>query len=224
MRPIVHQYDQGKFDFAAAFREIYRVDDLSTLHADSPMEVLTWQTDQATVFHRQFYAAFDEHIRSRYRGFVAAVAPKVLGTGEFCFQRVPTVRVHLPGNLAVGEFHTDGDYNHKQREVNFWVPVTPTWGSNSVWIEQELGQHDYAPVSLAPGEMIVFDAVNWSHGNKINETGACRVSFDFRCIRLSEYEETGLRSVDAGKGMWIGDYFDVLTEQELAGAGGTQAA
>jgi hypothetical protein len=220
MRPVVHCYDKEEFDFVKTFREIYGVDDLAALRAETPLDVLTWKTDQRTEFHRRFYDAFEDRMRDLYRRFVAKVVPDVLGTADFCFQRVPTVRVHLPENVAVGEFHTDGDYNHGQGEVNFWVPVTPTWGSNSVWIEREPGRGDHAPTSLAPGEMIVFDAVNWNHGNKINDTGACRVSFDFRCVRLADYAETDVRTVDAEKGLWIGDYFDVFDTADGGGVRG----
>ncbi|GLU48714.1 hypothetical protein [Nocardiopsis ansamitocini] len=210
MRPTIHDYDTTEFDFVSVMSDIYGVDELSRLVPGTPMERLTWKTDQATRFHAKFYDAFEAKVQDLYRGFLASFVPGVLGTTEFCFQRVPTFRVHFPGNVAVGNFHTDGDYNHGQGEVNFWVPFTPTWGSNAVWIEEELGSKDYRPVSLDPGQVLVFDAVNWSHGNKVNETESTRVSFDFRCIRLTDYRPSELSTVDAKRGLWIGDYFDVF--------------
>ncbi|WP_424530084.1 hypothetical protein ACOZ38_10920 [Sphaerisporangium viridialbum] len=210
MHPAVHDYDSTKFDFVSILSGIYDVDDLAKLRADVPIDVLTVETDQATDFHAKFYDAFEPSIRTLYREFIASIVPDVLKTDEFCFQRVPTFRIHLPGNVAVGEFHTDGDYNHGDGEINFWVPFTPAWGSNSVWIEDELGSAKYEPVTLNPGQALVFDAVNWSHGNVVNETGHTRVSFDFRCIPLKNYTASTLKSVDAGLGLWIGEYFDVL--------------
>jgi hypothetical protein len=210
MRPTVHRYDEKAFDFAAILRRMYDVEDLAKLRADEPLDRLTVETDQATALHARFYDEFAGQVSGLYREFVATVVPEVIGTTDFCFQRVPTFRVHLPGNVAVGEFHTDGDYNHRDGEINFWVPFTPAFGSNSVWIEKELGSADYQPATVEPGEALVFDAVHWSHGNVLNETGSTRVSFDFRCIKMSDYEGTELRSVDAGLGLWIGEYFDVL--------------
>lgn len=210
MRPSVHWYDPTRFDFGSILRRIYGVDDLASLRPDIPLDLLTWQTDQTTDFHAAFYEAFESDVKDLYREFVGAFVPEVLDTKDFCFQRVPTLRVHLPGNVAVGEFHTDGDYNHSAGEINFWVPFTRAWGTNSVWIEQELGGTDYRPAELVPGQVLKFDAVHWSHGNKINDTGSTRVSFDFRCIPMADFTPSELRTVDAKRGLWIGDYFDVL--------------
>lgn len=107
---------------------------------------------------------------------MADFVPAILDTKEFCFQRVPTFRPHFPGNVAVGKFHTDGDYNHEDGEGNFWVPFTSAWGTNSAWIETELGNADYQPWKLTPGQVLKFAAVHWRHGNKVNDTGQCKES------------------------------------------------
>jgi len=39
--------------------------------------------------------------------------PTSLDVKDFCSQRVPTLRLHFPGNITVGESHADGDYNRK---------------------------------------------------------------------------------------------------------------
>src|SRR3954454_22182362 len=119
MEPRVEHYELAQFDFRSAVSALFGTTDLSTLGADDQIELLTRATDQSTTYHRAFYEAFDEHIAPLYREFVATFVPTVLGTKDFCFQRSPTFRVHLPGNVGVGEFHTDGDYNHRTGEVNF---------------------------------------------------------------------------------------------------------
>jgi ectoine hydroxylase-related dioxygenase (phytanoyl-CoA dioxygenase family) len=210
MEPRIEHYDLEKFDFVAALGRIFDEVDLTALGSDAQYARLTRATDQSTDYHRMFYAAFESELSTLFRAFVADFVPSVLGTTEFCFQRSPTFRVHLPDNIAVGEFHVDGDYNHQDGEVNFWVPLTPVWGSNSLWIEETLGGRDYQPVVLKPGELLVFDAVNWRHGNMTNTTGSTRVSFDFRCVPLKSYVPSGLRTVSAGRTLNIGDYFDVL--------------
>jgi hypothetical protein len=210
MQPTIHHYDLARFNFIEALCQIFGADDLAQLFPATPLDVLTVKTDQTTKFHAKFYAAFDARIRSRYRELVATIVPGILGTQDFCFQKVPTFRISLPGNVAVGEFHTDGDYNHSDGEINFWIPFTPAWGSNSIWVEDELGSERYEAMTLNPGQVLVFDAVNWNHGNRINETGHTRVSFDFRCIPMANYAASPLRTVDAGHGLWIGDYFDVF--------------
>ncbi len=209
MRPSVHQYDPTRFDFVSVLRRIYGIDDLASLAPEAPLELLTWENDQSTDFHAAFYRVFDSEVRDLYREFVANLVPEVLGTKEFCFQRVPTFRVHLPNNMAVCEFHTDADFNHGPGEINFWVPFTRTWGTNTVWVEQEVGRGDYQPAELVPGQVVVFDGVHLRHGNKINDTGSTRVSFDFRCIPMADYAPSNLRTATK-RGLWIGEYFDVL--------------
>jgi hypothetical protein len=119
--------------------------------------------------------------------------------------------VHLKDNVAVGEFHRDGDYNHPQGERNYWLPLTPAWDTNTVWIESG-GPGSYRPANAVPGEFVQFDAVNTVHGNYTNDTGATRVSFDFRCIPLDDYEETEKVTVNAGRRLVIGDYYKVQSE------------
>jgi ectoine hydroxylase-related dioxygenase (phytanoyl-CoA dioxygenase family) len=123
---------------------------------------------------------------------------------------VPTFRVHLPDNLAVGEFHTDGAYHHQQGEINFWLPVTEAFDTNSLWIESEPGRADFSPVRLTPGQVYMFDGVNLSHGNKVNRTGVTRVSFDFRLISRHRFTNTDHVSVSAGRRMSIGHYWSAL--------------
>src|SRR5947199_244560 len=72
------------------------------------------------------------------------------------YQRVPTFRVQVPGNLSVGEFHRDKDYNHTEQEINWWVPLTPAYESNTVWLETEPDKGDYFPCAMEPGEILVF--------------------------------------------------------------------
>jgi hypothetical protein len=217
MEPRIEQYDLDRFDFVAALGRIFDEVDLGRLGSDVRYARLTRATDQSTDYHRRFYDAFESELSTLFRAFVADFVPSILGTAEFCFQRSPTFRVHLPDNVAVGEFHVDGDYNHQNGEVNFWVPLTPVWGSNSLWIEETLGGGDYKPVVLKPGELLVFDAVNWRHGNIANSTGSTRVSFDFRCVPMESYVPSDLRTVSAGRTLNIGDYFDVLDQRGESG-------
>jgi ectoine hydroxylase-related dioxygenase (phytanoyl-CoA dioxygenase family) len=88
--------------------------------------------------------------------------------------------------------------------------LTPVWGTNTIWIEQNQGKADYVPVEMAPGQLLVFDGVNLMHGNKLNDTGSTRVSFDFRCVPMSRYEPTEKRTVSSGIRLALGEYFDLM--------------
>jgi hypothetical protein len=166
-----------------------------------------WQreTDQQSIWHKAFYSAFHGWKRLWSRFIVDEIAPMI---GEpFIYQAVPTFRVHLPGNVAVGEFHTDGDYNHPVGEINFWLPLTKAWGSNTVWVESNRGSGRYQPLEVAPGEVAIFDAIHLRHGNYCNRTGKTRVSFDFRCLPVRFAQETEAASVNTGMRFVRGGYY-----------------
>ena len=69
------------------------------------------------------------------------------------YQAEPTLRVHLAGTgRSLGVPHVDADYFHQPGELNWWLPLTPCWGSNTLWCESEPGAADYAPFELrGPG-------------------------------------------------------------------------
>ena len=179
-------YDETAFPFRELVREHLNVYDLSRLHelvhADG---VFQRENDQSTWAHRRFYEIGEPVV----------------------FQRIPTFRVHLPGNVAVGEFHRDTEYHHLPAAVNFWLPLTPTSGNNSVWIEQD---GDMAAPSLGPGQVLAFDGVGLYHGNKLNDTSHTRVSFDVRIVPESKFVPSEEGSVNTGVKMVIGGYYATL--------------
>lgn len=46
-------------------------------------------------------------------------------------QTVPVFRVFLPEHLAVGPRHRDESYHEQPNEINFWLPLTDAFDSNS---------------------------------------------------------------------------------------------
>jgi hypothetical protein len=169
-------YSLDEYPFPELVAASISEDDMSSLTSSGPR--WTWETDQSSPWHRLFYAGFASW-RSTYNNFVRAViAPHV---GEpFYYQATPTFRVHLPGNVAVGEFHVDAKYHHPQGEETFWLPLTDATGTSSVWVADD---DDVLHLFEArPGDVMKFSAVTRRHGNKLNTTGRSRVSFDFRCL------------------------------------------
>lgn len=172
----VHTYSLATYPFPMWVEYSLRAGNLAWLSADGPR--WTDRTDQKSAWHRSFYDAFKEW-RHVYRQFVRRVIAQLVGE-PFYFQAVPTFRVHLPDNVAVGNFHTDATYHHPLGETTFWVPLTRAHDTSSVWIEDDAGELR-AP-DVVTGDMVEFSAVTRRHGNLVNETGYSRVSFDFRCI------------------------------------------
>lgn len=169
-------YPLEDYPFPTLVADTLGIDDLTGLSANLARR--TWRTDQQSPWHGFFYSAFDSW-RDVYVALVREViAPHV---GEpFYYQNVPTFRVQLPGNVAVGEFHTDAQYHHPLGEQSFWLPLTHAYGTCTLWIADD--DDELHAVDARPGQIAQFAAVTRRHGNKLNQTGRSRVSFDFRCL------------------------------------------
>ncbi len=200
----VLEYDQDRWLIVQDMRSMLGVHDLTSI--ESNMDLVTRETDQKTPLHERFYKSWG-HAPALHRRYaeivkeVCAVHMKEIGHNPpFLFQMVPTFRLSIPGNMAVGEFHTDGKYHHPDGEINFWMPLTPAYGTNSLWIQRAADRELY-PVELNPGEILAFDAVNRLHGNYVNTTGVARVSLDFRLISK---ERIGWKGKPVGKAINTG--------------------
>jgi hypothetical protein len=175
----IFEYDLDEYPWPRWVESMLDVVDLTGLIEDLPLR--TWRTDQQSPWHDRFYAEFERApmVAATYQRFVhEVIAPRM--TEPFCYQRVPTFRVQLPGNFAVGEFHRDAQYGHPPGELSHWLPLTHAVETSSVWIEDDDGAV-HAP-EVWPGDVVVFDAVSRKHGNYVNRTGRSRVSFDFRTL------------------------------------------
>ena len=63
---------------------------------------------------------------------------------------------------------------HPSEEVNFLLPFTPMYDTNSLWLESASGRGDFQPLSLQPGHFASFYGNKWRHFNKINTSGKSR--------------------------------------------------
>lgn len=209
----VKNFDAQRFDFASLVGQALDVEDLSALHADGARYGRFDRAhDQSTAFHARFYEWLKDApvFESLYVAFLKEVAVPMF-TEQVLYQRIPNLRVHLPGNVAVGEFHRDSDYHHGSGEINIWTPLTRAWDSNTVWIESEPNKGDFSAIPMDYGQFLVFDGANLRHGNHPNKTGVTRVSLDFRVLPRSAYRPRDDRSVNQQMRFTIGEYFEVLS-------------
>jgi ectoine hydroxylase-related dioxygenase (phytanoyl-CoA dioxygenase family) len=210
LQPRVIKYDEARFPWAANFTRMFG--DLTQVHREREYPFFTRESDQQTVYHKVFYdLARTETFQKLYRSFVEAIVEHNLGPiqpGDV-YQTIPTFRVHLPGNVAVGEFHRDSDYGHDTHEINIWVPITPVFKESAVWIEDADGI-SYKAWPCQPGQALIFDGANTQHGNVPNTSGFTRVSFDFRIMSYMFYQETERRSINSKMKFVIGEFWSEL--------------
>lgn len=123
------------------------------------------------------------------------ILPHVGDPQGIVFQRRPTFRCHVAkGGEATGKVHNDSQYGHSRCELNFWLPLTRTVGSNSLFAESAPGAKDFAPFELEYGQCQRFWGAQCVHYTEPNETDLTRVSIDFRVLPRSCHEDgTGYR-------------------------------
>ena len=189
---------------------------ISDLHFHKSYDLFERQNDQSTIWHRCFYKMIreDKSFNDVYVKFLKdKIKPRF--NEEIVYQNIPTFRVHLPGNISVGEFHKDKHYRDEKwanqvRELNYFLPLTKAYGTNTIWAETEEDLGDYREIRADYGECVEWCATKLTHGNKQNITRNTRVSFDFRVIPKSRYVESEHLTINTKIPFGIGGYYGVL--------------
>jgi len=210
-------YDSNKFNFAALYESVIGVAPLHTLHnteLNTYKSVLERKHDQHTVFHKRYYDSFKEVFEPLYTEFIREVVRPVYGEA-IVYQTIPTFRVHLNGNIAVGEFHKDKWYRDEEwhtdvHEDNFFLPFTDAFGNNTIWAETEEDKGDFAPIECKYGQTVQWDGTHLTHGNKTNDTDYTRVSFDFRVMKAVNYRPSTKGSINMNTKFEVGGYYTLL--------------
>jgi hypothetical protein len=228
----IFEYDLEIFNFSELFLNhlsvLVDVCSLQDLHLNLPSELLphesiTENNDQSLEIYKTLYSidkGFDLHINqefgvflNKYKKFVNYLSSTIFKE-TLIYQRRPTLRVHFPESKAVGVFHRDRDYNHPIEEINIWVPITSAINTNSIWIESKFGKEDYSPINLNDGQAVIFDS-GLKHGNKINTENLTRLSFNFRVIPESKWENAKTKkpksSISQSLKLELNDYYDVTS-------------
>lgn len=209
MNSNIYTYDTFRYNFKDIICDALNVSNLETLHENSNYDVLVRETDQSTKWHERFYKNNLE-FSNLYLKFVKEIIKPIFDNELLVYQTIPTFRVHLVGNVAVGEFHRDRDYGHSINETNFWIPFTNAFSTNTIWIESQEGKEDVTPCLVNYGEILKFDGPNLLHGNKINTTNITRVSVDFRVVKYLEFVPSNKTSINTNKKFDIGNYFSIV--------------
>jgi len=220
MKKITHNgmkkitYSTKDYDFNSLIKEWLQVDDLTTLHKLSDYkEIFSREKDQSSEWHQTFYNKIrnDSSFFDLYERFLADVIKPTHEEG-IVYQKIPTFRVHLSGNIAVGEWHKDKAYREDGwsdlvKEINYYLPFTDTNDENTIWVESEEDKGDFSPMILKYGECMKWDGVNLMHGNKVNSSDKTRVSVDFRVIDKKNYVPSEHGSINMKIPFSIGGYY-----------------
>jgi hypothetical protein len=207
--PYKLQYSTESFPFKEKIISILDEQDLEYIHLRDKIDVLSRDKDQYTKWHKKYYDSFKDVISPLYVSLVDHLK-NVFEYEEVIYQKIPTFRIHQVGNLGVGEWHKDKSYNHGTSEVNFWLPFTDTYETNTIWSESKEDLGDYQPYDVKYGEILVFSGANLMHGNKINTTNHTRVSMDFRLVDPKRFSPNQEGSINMKTPFDIGGYFEKI--------------
>lgn len=188
----LYEYDIAAYNFPQIIADYLRVDDLASLRSDvedaAGQNSLYKNMEQATPY-RRLYACLNgpagQRFYDTYQRFVREVIQPQYGEAIF-YQQRPSHRILFSNNPGASRFHRDRDYGHSPVEINYSVPQTDAFGTNTFWIESEEGKEDFAPIEMRLGQFVRFHGASLMHGAKANTTGRSRVSFDFRVVPLSQ--------------------------------------
>jgi ectoine hydroxylase-related dioxygenase (phytanoyl-CoA dioxygenase family) len=208
-KPFFIEYNTELYNFRKCIEEMMGNSDLEHLHLLQNYSLLDREHDQSTIWHKKYYDQFSK-FNEIYIAFIKNYLKPLLGIEKLVYQKIPTFRVHLVGNLAVGEWHKDRTYHHGRTEVNCWLPFTNTFGNNTIWTESEEDLGDYKPYEVNQGQIFVFNGANLNHGNKLNDTEHCRISVDFRLVDYAKFIPSEEGSINLNTKFDIGGYFDLI--------------
>ncbi|MCR8997433.1 hypothetical protein [Brevibacillus laterosporus] len=178
---VIIRYDTKRYDFLSWASHSLDTRELHQLHQQFNYPSLEMVNHLMNLLKNQF-----EEINGLLYMFINEEIASVLGPIA-SYQNPPSFRVHFHGT-GFTPFHRDRDWHGKidmnivRRFRNIWIPLTKVWGNNSLWIESTEDMGDFQPIELEYGEALVFDGQNLVHGTYRNDTGATRVSFDFRVL------------------------------------------
>tara|TARA_R110002049_G_scaffold231662_1_gene404099 strand:- start:12127 stop:12777 length:651 start_codon:yes stop_codon:yes gene_type:complete len=208
------KYNTDLFNFSGELQKIILSKNLSNIHNSPHFEeydLFSREKDQSTKYHKLYYDNFKEKIEPIYKKFISEII-RPLYKESIIYQKIPTFRLHFPGNIAVGEYHKDKWYRDSKWhsdvcEMNYYLPFTQAFDTNTVWVESEEDKGDYEPIESNYGECIEWDGVNLMHGNKKNTTDKTRISVDFRVISESKYKPSNYGSINTKVKFEIGGYY-----------------
>ena len=184
--------------------------------------------DRGGFLTNTFYHLFDSDYTflHLYLDFVKNIVKPLFPEEDYILiQKTPNIRFHLHGFSNIGkretdnykEFigvHTDSEFGHSTHELNFILPITDMFDTNSIYFEKNpySTQHvkNFDSIKISNNQLFIGWFSRCRHYNKINTTDNTRVSFDFRVLPFSKYKDNNLLSATSKTKFTIGNYFMLI--------------
>lgn len=127
----------------------------------------------------EFHDLYEEFVLSVILEDAAANAhPSVT---SFYYQSFPCVRCVRPQEFSIG-IHCDMAYGFNAANVNYYIPLTRIYDTNSLHVESAVGEEDWHTVTTEYGSLFRFAGAVNAHFTVMNSSEITRFSLDFRVI------------------------------------------
>lgn len=185
-------FDTQKYPFHRLIADFMEVDELGSLSATNEEEMQDdwsfYKNMEQSLQFRKLYERLDgKEGEQFYKLYLSFIKDEIRTRFEepIYYQIKPSHRIFFKDLKGEIRFHKDRDYGHHPGEINYFVPQTASYDTNTLWIESEEGKGDYLPIELEVGDYVCFNGAGLKHGAMKNATGRTRVSFDFRILPVS---------------------------------------
>ena len=209
----IHKFDICTYNFRPIIEEYLEINDLENIYTEklrfeNPLDCMQ------TYYHKLYSIKIKTNSKFLvlYNKFINEYVGKIFNF-DFLFESQPLIRVHQKNNVSVMDYHIDSVYLAPdgvseifKHEINFWMPLTKAYGTNSLWVESYPNKKDYTPIIASYGDLIEFDGANLYHGTEINTTGQTRVSLDFRILPKKIYDKSKKQLSEDTK-IFLNDYY-----------------
>jgi hypothetical protein len=188
------------------------------------------KNDRKSVFIEDYHAYVDSHpeFTELYKRFIIDyVKPLYPEESHILYQKTPNLRISFPLTTAIGRrpetdpdtiiigLHNDSEFGHPPEEMNFVIPITRMYSTNSIYYEESphsnTDYNEYSCLELFENEFFQCYFNQLKHYNRINGTGNSRISLDFRIIPYSKYNANyNETSITSNKKLQLGEYFELI--------------
>jgi hypothetical protein len=195
-------FDEHTHPLHIILAETLGVPDLSRVHEFDQDSLLEPLLDRSR--RQAFHVAYDSFVTSFCIPLLhsLAIGENTFHTG-FCdkityrYQAFPSIQIATPGSASTGPV-CDSVTGHSIGCLTFHIPLTPSFGTNALYVESHPGREDWHSLHAKSfGLGYLFDGTRCMHFPLDNTTGSSRVSLSFRVL-IYQGDGQGLPGDDAG--------------------------
>ena len=208
---VLRQIYISKYEFSHELKNFHMILNEPFISDDektSTQRIKIIGNDRTSVFYDDYHNFIDKtsFFNDIYHKFISDyVKPLYAVNDKIVVQKTPNLRISFPNTTAIGKhvnenesdnvigLHKDSDFGHHPSEVNFIIPLTDMFDTNSIYYEPYIGSglstNEFLNLKLSSDEFFICKFNQLLHFNKINDTGVTRMSLDFRIIPYDKYVE-----------------------------------